>query len=157
MNALQPFRLLKAFTLASEDKSRNKVTTNVRTVVKPPLTHALLAINVAVGNCSAPDLLAGSPGGQALLWGGCWGLRGMLCLSHHPLLSPLPFQCQPLSLTSAPIKSSRRASPCRGRSQASQPTAPSTRSSTTRRYGSGDGTSTHEALFLSTSWLSGGK
>lgn len=70
MNALQPFRLLKAFTLASEDKSRNKVTTNVRTVVKSPLTHALLAINVAVGNRSAPGLLPGSPrqAGSAVGW-----------------------------------------------------------------------------------------
>lgn len=62
---------------------------------------------------------------------------GMLCPQQrrsHPLFSSPLFQRRLLSPTSARIKLSRRASPCRGRSRASRPpTAQSTRSSTTRR------------------------
>lgn len=125
-------QIIEVFTVTTEDKSRKEEAMNMRITIKSPLTRALLiaVINLAVPNRQPRLGSVVSPGRQAVLRGGCWGCSA----SAITLFSSPFFQRQLLSPTSARIKSSRRASPCRGRSRASQPpTAPSTRSSTTRR------------------------
>lgn len=125
-------QIIEVFTVTTEDKSRKEEAMNMRITIKSPLTRALLiaVINLAVPNRQPRLGTVVSPGRQAVLRGGCWGCSA----SAITLFSSPFFQRQLLSPTSARIKSSRRASPCRGRSRASQPpTAPSTRSSTTRR------------------------
>lgn len=160
---LQLFKLLK-FTAASHGRCRNEVTAtehvradmglvaavDMRMEIKFPVTCDLL---VALGGSEPEWLMRGGmwchrpcprgPGG--LCWANAGGLGDggagdalLRQLHHHLLLSSLLFQPRLLSPTSAPIKSSRRASPCRGRSRG-PPTAPSTRSSTMRRWALGLG------------------
>lgn len=82
-------QIIKVFTVTTEDKSRKEVAMNVRMVIKPPLTRALVAvINLAVPNTQPGLGSAVFPGRQ------CWGVGAGDAL-------PLPSPFFPLHSSSA--------------------------------------------------------